>query len=66
MAKDVRTYKVEFTGSVNGYIVVCSTHGHLKDLMEQLRNCANCTVSEVTREGIEDLRAMQRIYEKMS
>lgn len=66
MIADVKTYKVEIEGSQKGYIVICSTNGHLKDLMEILKTCANCKVAEVNREAIDDLKAMQKIYEKMS
>jgi hypothetical protein len=66
MTADVKTYKVEVEGSENGYIVICSANGHLKDLMEQLKACANCKVTEVNRDAIDDLKAMQTIYEKMS
>lgn len=66
MTADVKTYEVEVDGSENGYIVICAANGHLKDLMETLKTCANCKVTEVNRDAIDDLKAMQRIYEQMS
>ena len=58
MTADVKTYKVEVEGSENGYIVICSANGHLKELMEILMTCANCKVTKVNRDAIDDLQAM--------
>lgn len=66
MDTEVKTYKVEFTETGNVYVVVCSASGNLKDLMAQLKSCSNCTVSEVPRDRIPDLKSLQTIYEAMA
>jgi hypothetical protein len=65
MDTEVKTYKVESPETGNVYVVVCSAAGNLKDLMAQLKSCSNCTVSEVPRDRIPDLKALRTIYEAM-
>jgi len=66
MTDNVKSYKVEVDGADKKFLVICSEQGHLKDLMQQLKTCANCTVTDVNRDAIKDMKSMQTIYEKMS
>jgi len=66
MDTEVKTYKVQFPETGNVYVVVCSTDGSQKELMEQLKTCKNCTVSEIPRDRIPDMKALRSIYEAMA
>jgi len=58
---ELKTYRVEFGETGNVYALACTASGNLNELVDGLRSCENCTVTEYPSDRIQDLKSMQVI-----
>ncbi len=62
MDDEIKAFRIKFSDSDNGYIVVCRANGDLKRLIDHLKNCSGCALTEISRDKIGDDQAMGKIY----
>ena len=58
-----KTFSIQVNGSDTKYVVICQDGTSQDALLENLKDCSNCSIKEYDRASVDDLKKIGDIYQ---